>query len=635
MNFFEHQAYAKKKSRRLVLYLLLSVIAIILFVNLVIFLALYMMGEGDEKSFEAFWQSDIPLFISIAVIALVAVRCLIRLFQLRGSGRKAVEMAGATRVSFSTTDPLVRQYINVVEEISIAAGVTMPRLYIMEGESSINAFVAGLEANKSYMAVTRGCLESLDRDELQGVVAHEFSHIFHGDMRMNIHLIVLLAGITVIGQLGEFLLRQLSRSSSRRSSSNDNSGLGLLIIGGGLMLVGYIGLFFARLIKTAISRQREFLADASAVQYTRLKHGIAGALNKIRMSLKGSFLHTQSSEEISHMCFERSHRIDFMQTLLATHPPLAERINRIDPGFISSQATTKKAPVHSYEVSAQSKADQTTLNRAAENVMAMSFSNSIGTVADEEIARTVSQMASLPEDTKFCAQGLHENYCPEQLLYALMIHYNSSTNDDIFKHLEGSSEFKDTANIKALLEQLTELDFKEHFLLLDLVLPRIRDKSEENAIAVLRRCKAIVMLDKRVSIEEFVIYTVSQYFINPKDERPPPRPVRSGAVKNEIFHLLSLFQEYCSLDKDRKDAMMKEFLIEFRLEEKSITEKKHVLRNFKEALEKLQKLHPFDKQKLVDALAKIIVGDGQVKETEFILLRAVCGFLGCPVPKLI
>ena len=233
-----------------------------------------------------------------------------------------------------TTDPDERRILNVVEEMAIAAGTPVPPVYLLEKEDGINAFAAGHSPSDAVVAVTRGCVRTLSRDELQGVVGHEFSHILNGDMRLNLRLMGVLFGILLIGLTGYILLRSSSGYRVRDDRDDDRGGRNVLpLIGLALYVIGYVGVFFANLIKSAVSRQREFLADASAVQFTRNPDGIAGALKKIGALSAGSTIREPRAEEASHMFFGSAGGAGQLFGLLATHPPLVERIRRLDPSF--------------------------------------------------------------------------------------------------------------------------------------------------------------------------------------------------------------------------------------------------------------------------------------------------------------
>ena len=316
MDFFDNQERARRSSALLVFLYALAVLGIVAAVNVVLHVA---YGWGQP-------EAEVPLAVyatgTIATLALILTVTLVQVARLRSGGGDAVaRMAGARRVSPDSRDPLERRLLNVVEEISIASGVRVPSVYVMEREEALNAFAAGYDPSHAVIAVTRGTLKTLNRDELQGVVAHEFSHILNGDMRLNIRMLGVLAGIVFIGAIGRFLMYGAARSRGR------NAG-GVVLVGIGLVAIGAIGLLLSQLIKAAVSRQREYLADASSVQFTRNPDAIAGALDQIRLASSGTRVGNRYAEDMSHMYFAKA-----AASLFATHPPIEERIRRAHPRF--------------------------------------------------------------------------------------------------------------------------------------------------------------------------------------------------------------------------------------------------------------------------------------------------------------
>lgn len=337
MSFFGNQDRARRRTGLLVLLFLLAVITIVFAVISLVYLAI--VSQTDRQPYLHWLQSPQGLLTGAGILVVIASGSLFRYLALRGGGEEVAKMVKARPIAPDSNDPDERRLRHVTEEMAIASGITMPELYVMDREEGINAFVAGYQPNEAVMVVTRGTLTQLNRDELQGVVGHEFSHILNGDMRINVRLIALLAGILLIGQFGQTILRGTLYSGAMRGGrrgGGDNRGrLVALGLGLGLMVVGYIGLFFGRLIKSAISRQREFLADAASVQFTRQPEGIAGALYKIQRNQAGSQLtDTGHAEDMAHMCFGESIPLSFSK-FMASHPPIEERINAIDPSMLA------------------------------------------------------------------------------------------------------------------------------------------------------------------------------------------------------------------------------------------------------------------------------------------------------------
>jgi len=335
VNFFAAQDQARRSSRRLVVVYIAATIAIVLGVTAVVGFALFSFSQsGYGYTPGQFIREQAPLLLGTALLTALFIfgSSLYKTSRLSaGGGKVAVDMGG-TLVPTDVQDPLRRRLRNVVEEMAIASGVPVPEIYVMEEEHGINAFAAGFSPSDAAIAVTRGTLELLDRDELQGVIAHEFSHILNGDMKLNVRLMGVLFGIMVLGLIGRMVVRGGYHSSIVSSRRNRNAPV-ILIVGIGLVILGGVGVFFARMIKASVSRQREFLADASAVQFTRQSHGIASALKKIGGYSEGSKISATDPEEVSHMLFGSG---TSLLGMFATHPPLVDRIQALDPGFKES-----------------------------------------------------------------------------------------------------------------------------------------------------------------------------------------------------------------------------------------------------------------------------------------------------------
>ena len=334
MNFFAVQDRARRSSRRLVILYVLAAALIVAGVSLVAGAALYDPAYlGMPFSFASFVQQQAATLIGTAVITTLFIvgATLYKTAKLSAGGSQVALQVGGTLVSPATTDPLRSRLRNVVEEMAIASGVPVPEIYVLEHETGINAFAAGFAPGDAAVAVTRGALEMLDRDELQGVIGHEFSHILNGDMRLNIRLMGVLFGIMSLGLMGRMIFRGVRYSGF--SSKRGKGAPVVVILGLGLIILGAVGVFFARIIKAGVSRQREYLADASAVQFTRQSSGLANALKKIGGYEAGSLLRATDPEEVSHMLFGTGSRLS---GLFATHPPLTERIQALDPNFRES-----------------------------------------------------------------------------------------------------------------------------------------------------------------------------------------------------------------------------------------------------------------------------------------------------------
>lgn len=326
MDFFQQQDKARKSSKVLVVYFAVAVASIVVSVYLASLFIFYGAQSQSETAGPApslaLWDPQLFLFVTLGTLGVVLIGSLYKTAALAKGGSAVAESLGGRLVDSTTTDPDERKLRNVIEEMAIAAGVPVPKIYVLDDEKGINAFAAGHSTGDAAIGVTRGCMTLLSRDELQGVIGHEFSHILNGDMRLNLRLMGIIFGILCLAVIGRVLL--YSRSRDRREKNP------LMFLGIALVIAGGIGVFFGRLIQAALSRQREFLADASSVQFTRNPAGLSGALQKIGGA--GSRVESAHAGEASHMFFGNALSKPLLGAM-ATHPPLSERIRAIDPGW--------------------------------------------------------------------------------------------------------------------------------------------------------------------------------------------------------------------------------------------------------------------------------------------------------------
>ncbi len=335
MDFFTHQEKARRRTTRLVILFGLGVAVMVVTLYLV-FAGVFLRKQFELLGPRGLWNPELFAWISLGTLAIIGCASLYKSIELGQGGSVVASALGGEPVDPHTRDPDQRKLLNVIEEMSIASGVPMPAVYVMPGEKGINAFAAGTKPDNAVIGVTEGCIRHLNRDELQGVMAHEFSHILNGDMRLNIRLMGFIFGLICIMLIGRVLLEAFFRGGSRRSRSSsdkkEGNPLPLILIAAGLLVIGWLGSVFGRLIQAAVSRQREFLADASAVQFTRNPSGLSGALRKIGGLTYGSKLESAHAGEASHLFFSNGLSESWFG-LTATHPPLEERIRRLDPGF--------------------------------------------------------------------------------------------------------------------------------------------------------------------------------------------------------------------------------------------------------------------------------------------------------------
>ncbi|MEM7207669.1 MAG: M48 family metallopeptidase [Pseudomonadota bacterium] len=641
MNFFQHQDDAQRQSRKLVFYFVIAVVLIIVAVNAVVFLIARFGGcEMLSTTCETFslthWlDQPVWLIISLITLLVIVIGSIKRMHQLRQGGDAIAEWSGATRLDMHSQKQRDRVYINVAEEMAIASGMPLPSLWVMENEGAINAFVAGLQPTEAALVVTRGCLEQLDREELQGVIGHEFSHIFHGDMRLNVRLMGVLAGILAIGQVGGMMLRSTGVGLHRRRGSSQ----GAFFIGGlALMAIGYIGLFFGRLIKASVSRQREYLADASAVQYTRSANGIAGALAKIRDFSFGSLLNGRRTEEMSHMCFGAA-LVPKFGGLLATHPPLDDRIARIDPHFEVKAQVEERAERR--EADAQ-------FQQGAAVAASMGFAAMSQDVVSLNAAQVVESIGNPSNTHVEYAQALHQSI-PGELLVAL--HSVVGAQQAVLASLLGDVDDL----VKKRLQWMTEKNGPEYsdevasmnakvgsawprlrLAMVDLALPQLKRLSRDEREQFLKAVNQTIAADGRVSLFEFTLLAILRRHLplSGKGERAATH-FTFQAVEQEIAQLLNVMIRVGGDSKNADDRYARILRTFSRSEIARDSLPPISGKLLSKTLKHLRGLAPILKSSLIEALVECVLHDGHIAIKEAELLRAVSETLDCPLPPLI
>lgn len=621
MNFFQAQDHARKNTKWLVLLFLLAVVAIIVTVYFAVLVGWAFSNTQHMAQPVQWWNPELFAAIGGVTTLVIILGSIYKIVALSsGGGASVAEALGARQVSRSTTERLEKRLLNVVDEMAIASGLTVPKVYIMDDENGINAFAAGTSPSNAVVAVTRGCLEKLSRDELQGVIAHEFSHIFNGDMRINIRLMGILHGILLIALIGRGMLR----GSSRRHSRSSKSSGGAVALGLALFLAGYIGVFFGRIIKAAVSRQREFLADASAVQYTRNPTGIAGALKKIGGFSESAMTHP-NAEQASHMFFGSG--LSYMFSLLATHPPIEQRIQRLDPAFSAEVAASTDVVA--------GVASEATMGFAAGQV-AMSptgVSNSIGNVGDAQLGYAHQILEKLPEELWLAVRDAEGARC---LVFALLL----AVEKEPLEALKSSFPEMDAEQMKAILSMIKPLRKvgREVWLpLLELAIPALEELPSEAVEVLPREVEQLIQVDGRVTLFEFVLMAVLRHAL---EERSPNRPKHQRDVRelrNDITLLLSLLCYAGSKDEEQCRAAFDDATRRAPLDgEWRMLEKKSLsIGKLDAALARLGESNFRFKEKLIEACVMAIAHDGQATVVEAELLRAIGARLDCPIPPIL
>ncbi len=637
MDFFEAQDRARKRTTRLVILFALAVIGIIAvgYFALVAALAGSAMRTADGAwRVESYWQPDLLAGVAGMTVLIVGAASLFKWLSFRKGGRAVAEMVGARRVDPSTRQLKERQLLNVVEEMAIASGVPLPAVYIMDQESGINAFAAGLTTSDAVVAVTQGTLDKLTRDELQGVVAHEFSHILNGDMRLNVKLTAIVFGILVIGLIGRGILFNLRFSRPRRGSRNGGGILAIVAAGVALLAIGYIGYFFGRMIQAAVSRQREYLADAAAVQFTRNPAGITGALRKIGGYTLGSRLLSNQSAQIGHFFFAQGFRSLF-GGLWATHPPLVERIRAVDPSFDGKFFEPPTVVDVAREPWAKVTGQPATAARPPLPVpTAAAIIAAAGTLQDATVEGAHRLLEALPEALHEAAQ--HPGDAPS-LLYLLLLDANVETRTRQLALVTDHDGAEARSTLERLQDPSLELRPEHRLPLAQLALGALRELEPDRLQRLLGTLDELVHADARVTTFEYALQKMIVHHlelaVNPT--AGPAGEIHSfHAVASEISVVLSCLARQSGTSAGQAFAAGASHLNGLDLNLSLQSDEECGIKRLDAALDRLSQATGPIKKRFLIAAAGVATADGQLRTEETELLRAIASVLNCPLPPL-
>jgi len=633
MNFFEQQDIARRNARMLTLLFLGAVFMLIVLTNVLVALFfwfaqdynLYSGSREGMSGFVSFFSWARFGGIGMAVSATVALVVLVKWWQLSTGGKNIAEGMGGTRILAQATDPGERRVLNVVQELALAANMPVPAVYVLNQERGINAFAAGVTPADAVVAVTRGTIEQLRRHELQGVIAHEFSHILNGDMRLNIRLAAMLKGITFIGDVGHFLLRSSGR---RRGSSNKNNS-GLPLLGLGLLAVGFLGGIVAGFIKAAISRQKEYLADASAVQFTRNPDDIGDALKVIGGYIPGTLVHAARAIEMSHIFFGQiQHRL---WQVFATHPPLADRIRRVDPRW-NGEFIERKPDHYQAETQAQGggRAAIVTaaiLATAADELLDADFGPS-----PEELDVESAESYDLP---LVFVQHSHEPLSAQALVFALLISRDREEWQDQLSIIAEDNIPGQADLVFTLCPGVHELAPPLRLPLLEMCMPALKSVSEPQYRRFKNTLLRIITSDERTDLYEWCMFQLIRHYLDPEFIRVTPSGPRYRKLAKVVYHVrvvLSVLAHEGSGDA--------ETVFRLAADELDFTELQLMPREqcevsaFSKAVHELANCYPLLKPRLLKAMAFAAGADGQISGMEQEIISSMAAVMDCPVPDL-
>ena len=689
MDFFAQQDKVRRKTKWLVFYYILAVVMTWLAIYALVAVAFSfgnsqrvgthftVSSSGDLVSvsedyggFAFFAPENLALFggTFLLVAVIVGGGSWYKISELSAGGNYVANMMGGEAVDPNTQDPLERRLINVIEEMSIASGVRVPGIFIMRDEQGINAFAAGYTTQDAAVCVTRGTLEYLNRDELQGVIGHEFSHILNGDMRFNIRLIGILFGLQMIAIIGWYLVRIISHSGAGRSSRNDKGGGGgaiiiVLALGLGMMVIGSIGMFFCSLIRAAISRQREYLADASAVQYTRNPDGIATALKKIGAAAYGSRLQNAHALEAAHLCYA-SPMSSFFAGFMATHPPLKDRIKAIDPQFdgrfpakveklqVLEGSTSDAEILARHKVAAyEAKTDKPGYNfprqrgglsnspggmasGLAGGMTAAAVLETIGQLTAGNLTMAAAMLDSIPQPLRV---QVRTSTGAQALIYALLLDQKPAIRNPQLTLL---SKHTDNAMVALVMKTALMTDTLDDVLrvpLIEMAFPALRQCGRDDYVKFRGVVEGLVNCDGKIDIFE---YTLQAMLVRDLDvhfklaSRLSTQYYAPKGVAQQFTLVLSLLAHAGHDDPAEVSKAFGQAKAAFGFGGSLLPKSECTTRNLDASLRVLAHTAMPIKQKLLQAFTLCIWADGKVTPRERELIRAIAAMLGCPMPPL-
>jgi Zn-dependent protease with chaperone function len=653
MDFFAQQEKARKKTKLLVFYF---VVAVILLIAFAYFTAWFFSGSGflrhhgyyhtvDEQP-QTLWDPQIFLFATIGTLAVISIGCAYKMNELASGGSALAESLGGKLVKSHTADPNERKLLNVVEEMAIASGVPMPQVYVLDGEQSINAFAAGHTPSDAAIGVTRGCIEMLSRDQLQGVIGHEFSHLLNGDMKLNIRLVGILFGIFCLATIGRILL-----------SARSNRPNAVPLIGFALLILGSVGVFFGRLIQAAVSRQREFLADASSVQFTRNPLGLSGALQKIGRYEFGSHLESEHAPDASHMFFGNA-LAQLLFGALATHPPIPDRIHAIDPSWDGKFPPLDKEQVEVVKRAALSEMKHPSSpmpnilgSILGGAVIASDSAKKPPVIKSHSILPTVGNptplhleyaeklRGALPDDIR---AATHEPLAATALIYSMLLSCDDNLRarqlEEIAKRVSNSVSEK----TGALFPDVSKIAAHVHLPIINLALGGLRQLSAKQFQIFSQTLQWLIESDGKIELFEFVLQKIVLRNLDSQFNGPQKSVVQFYTIKPLVPDCAVILSALANVSSDDVAEIEKAFETGapyLRAPDDAdlnlLLKENCGVNEIDAALNRLAQAAPIIKKNLIEACVHTVDADGVIQEEEAELLRAISDTLDCPMPPFL
>lgn len=651
VDFFQLQDNARRQTTRLLVMFGLSVIAIIIVLYFVVAIGMAGVEREHQSSTHhwsslpperSLWQPAVLLWVAGGTLVVVGLGSLYKIAELSAGGEHIALMLGGRLVNPQTSDLAERRLLNIVEEMALASGIPVPPVYVLDSEGSINAFAAGHEPGDAVVAVSAGALRYLNRDELQGVMGHEFSHILNGDMRLNLRLIGIVYGILVLAVIGYYTMRFAGAASSGDSKKSGGAA-GVFMFGLVLTILGYVGVFFGNLIKSAISRQREYLADASSVQFTRNPGGIAGALKKIGGLDDGSRIHDAHANEISHMFFSDAFMGSFFQ-LFATHPPLADRIKAVEPDFDGRFPEVQ--PVSLTDEPAKKTSPSERLKKipilgsdtVAAGVVGLSAGEMVrkmgrpGTFNYDQAGRIVENIPDVLH------AAVHEPLTAQAVVFASLLgREDASLRTRQLQLLQAKTSPALYQHVEQLAVTVQALPPESRLPLVSLAVPALKMASVQQYETFRQIVDELVSADNHVDLFEYCVRTILFHCLDVHYGLAKPPKIRYrtvNAIAQPASTALSMLAYVGHTTQDAAERAVTAGAQHLSDDVTLVPIAQCTYKNFELALNELAQSTPGVKQRIIEAVTATVLADAKANVEECELLRAIASTLECPMPPM-
>ncbi len=617
MEFYTHQDNARKQTLWLMVLFGLGVLGITLVTYLLLAFIEAMAVYGDNFETHHLWNPTILVFSFFITAAIVGLSALYKISKLKaGGGAYVAEELGGREISSDTKNSKEKQLLNIVEEIAIATGIRRPKVFLLDKEEGINAFAAGFSPKSAVIGVTKGCLDKLSREELQGVIAHEFSHILNGDMRMNIRLMGLLFGILVLSILGYYILRSSFYFRGTNSKTKGPGAMLVVLLGTGLIAIGSVGSFFGQFIKAAINRQREFLADASAVEYTRSQDTIGKALIKIRDDAYGSRIFSPAAPDASHFFFAEGVLSGFA-SFFATHPPIEERISRIYSGKVKYPKETEGKKV----VPAAPKTLGTYIEMAGQpDLEQIGVAKQLIEKLDPNIRRAVTDPIGAAS-----------------IIYLLLVSKDEAHRNEQLQLIQKEAPYSVNVEMKNLLPLFDQIDVRARLPLIDMAISSLTQLTPKQSQGFMEIVNRLIYSDERKNLFEWVMEKILLKHV--RDHlHSTSETCGIASIENlqaDAARLMHVVAKVGHRSEKEEQAAFVEGMKALSIKGKAYTVGKVHLGQLEESIHRLADLRTEEKKKLLHALSICIQHDKRITSAEAELFRGIADAIDYPIPLVV